>query len=591
MLTRTDIDDLKRVFAPAPPPGDFPPDDDYQAPTEYPDSAAGEPDLSGQLQPSAALLTLVCPPAWRDVPLDPMRWLATNRIPAGDVTILSGDGGGGKTTVALQLAVSVEQDLGDWLGTVCEAGPVIFFSGEEPEAEMRRRLHRTARKRGIDPSNLENLHFHFADPDACLLSTSRRDGTMAPTALFASLATAARDIRPTLIVVDSIAATFGGNQNDRVHARTFVGLFRTLARQVDCAVLLLDHPSLSGITSGTGRGGSMDWQNATRARLHLETIADEDGGTGRVLEVKKTNYGPAGEKVKLQWEDGCFVLEAAASAPHQAAVYSQANQIYLDCLDAVTAQGRHVCHAKGRGFAPKAFAEMPQANGMTWKAFQAAQERLFAAGPSKTSRTGRPQRAPSALPGRSEMSLRSACDPHASTCDPPATRLRSSYLSAFYHPAIHCDPPVFNPPTPLCVFARAFPDRAPTGCAGAALGRNTPDRTRHAGKTAQERHNPSDRVREPSSRASRCSECAGISSCRTYPGVTSILDQWWSDVEVPATAHVGRCLARAIEAENISRRGGQAHSHTFSTRYAAPRLTVGRFRRRAIDCADTVQTR
>lgn len=64
----------------------------------------------------------------------------------------------------------------------------------------------------------------------------------------------------------------------------------------------------------------------------------------------------------------------------QGAAYSLADQTYLECLDAATAQGRHVCHAKGRSYAPKAFADMPQANGMTWKAFQSAQERLFAAG-------------------------------------------------------------------------------------------------------------------------------------------------------------------------------------------------------------------
>ena len=105
--------------------------------------------LDGEFEkepPPPAPLSLICPPAWRDVPLEPMRWLATNRIPAGDVTILSGDGGGGKTTVALQLGVAVEHGLGDWLGAVCETGPVIFFSGEEPEAEMRRRLHRVAGK-------------------------------------------------------------------------------------------------------------------------------------------------------------------------------------------------------------------------------------------------------------------------------------------------------------------------------------------------------------------------------------------------------------------------------------------------------------
>jgi hypothetical protein len=99
-----------------------------------------------------------------------------------------------------------------------------------------------------------------------------------------------------------------------------------------------------------------------------------------VLEVKKTNYGPNGEKVRLQWEDGSFVIEGTASAPHQAAANTTADERYLDCLDATTAQGRHVSHAKGRGYAPKAFAEMPQANGMTARAFQMAQERLFAAG-------------------------------------------------------------------------------------------------------------------------------------------------------------------------------------------------------------------
>jgi RecA-family ATPase len=271
-----------------------------------------------------------------------MRWLATNRIPAGDATILSGDGGGGKTTVALQLAVAVEQDLGEWLGTTCEAGPVIFFSGEEPEHEMRRRLDRVARHRGLEAADIEGLHFHFANPDGCLLGIARPNGPIAPTPLFEALRSAALKIRPALVVVDSIAATFGGNQNDRVHARSFVGMFRTLAREADCAVLLLDHPSLSGLTNGTGRGGSMDWQNATRARLHLETIAGADDGTERQLEVKKSNYGPPGEPVKLRWQEGCFVPVGSTPAPAQAAATSAADQIYLECLDIKTARGEKV---------------------------------------------------------------------------------------------------------------------------------------------------------------------------------------------------------------------------------------------------------
>ncbi|UGY15571.1 AAA family ATPase [Bradyrhizobium septentrionale] len=331
-------------------------------------------------EPAPAVpLALICPPAWRDLPLEEMRWLATNRIPAGDATILSGDGGGGKTTVALQLSIAVERGLGDWLGTTCLSGQVIFFSGEEPEPEMRRRLDRVARKRGLEPSEIAGLHFHFADPDGCLLGLSRPNGPIVPTPLFDRLCTAALEIRPALIVVDSIAAVFGGNQNDRVHARSFVGMFRRLARQADCAVLLLDHPSLSGITSGTGRGGSMDWQNATRARLHLETVSDAEEGIDRILEVKKINYGAPGEKVKLRWEDGCFVPDSAPALT-RATGFNTVDRAYLACLDRLTLQGREVREHPGRGYAPKVFADMPEANGITARAFKAAQERLFSAG-------------------------------------------------------------------------------------------------------------------------------------------------------------------------------------------------------------------
>jgi hypothetical protein len=77
------------------PPGfvdEQPPDAD--GPEDFGLPRDGEPIVDQAPSP----LALVCPPAWRDVPLEPMRWLATNRSPACDVTILSGDGGGGKTT-------------------------------------------------------------------------------------------------------------------------------------------------------------------------------------------------------------------------------------------------------------------------------------------------------------------------------------------------------------------------------------------------------------------------------------------------------------------------------------------------------------
>jgi RecA-family ATPase len=350
---------------------------------ELPEDIDGQdPGCEVPSQAPAAPLALVCPSAWQGLPIPPRCWLATERIIANDAIILSGDGGGGKTTIALQLAVSVAGDLGDWLGTTCQHGAVLFFSAEEPEEEMRRRLQSAARARGIEEHKLEQLHFHFAEPDNCLLGIGRPNGPVIRTPLFEALRAAAEAVRPALIVIDSIAATFGGNQNDRVHARTFVGLFRQMARETDCAVLLLDHPSLSGITNGTGRGGSVDWQNATRGRMYLETVTEDDAGAERVLTVKKTNYGKEGERILLRWQDGCFIPLGTAPAPARAAADAIADQTYLDCLDVATAQGRNVFHGTGKGYAPGVFADMPEAKAkrINKRGLAAAQERLLSAG-------------------------------------------------------------------------------------------------------------------------------------------------------------------------------------------------------------------
>ena len=390
-FTAAEIENLKREFAPAAPVAEEP--QVWEGPTEIPDGPASGPADGDAPKDAPPLAPLITPANWRGVPIPPMRWLATNRIPAGDVTILSGDGGGGKTTTALQLAISVAHDLGDWLGTTVESGPVIFFSAEEPENEMRRRLARAAKKRGLEADEIQNLYFYFAEPDKCTLGTGKPSNPIAPTPLFESLRKSAKAIRPALIVVDSNAATMGGNYVDRVHARTFVSLFRGLAREADCAVLLLDHPSLSGMTNGTGRAGNMDWQNAVRALLYLRSCENEQGATsGRELEVMKSNYGPRGEKVALRWEDGCYVLEGSTSAPQQAAAFNSADQTYLDCLDAATAQGRNVFPMPGKGHAPKVFADMPQAKGMTLQGLAKAQERLFAAGKIANVPFGKPSK-------------------------------------------------------------------------------------------------------------------------------------------------------------------------------------------------------
>ena len=100
--------------------------------------------------PAALPFDPITPLSWKGTEPVKQRSLAHGRIPSGDLTILSGNGGSGKTEIANSLLVSVAADLGDWLGCTVEAGPVLFVSCEEPEENIRSRIHIVAERCGTE---------------------------------------------------------------------------------------------------------------------------------------------------------------------------------------------------------------------------------------------------------------------------------------------------------------------------------------------------------------------------------------------------------------------------------------------------------
>ena len=121
---------------------------------------------NGRALPTPPSLETKTPAVWKGTEPLKQRWLAVARIPSGDLTLYSGNGGAGKTETAVQLLVSVTAGLGDWLGCVVEAGPALFLSCEEPEPNVRDRIERICRHRQIDPHAIADLHLHFPDLEA-----------------------------------------------------------------------------------------------------------------------------------------------------------------------------------------------------------------------------------------------------------------------------------------------------------------------------------------------------------------------------------------------------------------------------------------
>jgi RecA-family ATPase len=329
--------------------------------------------------------------SWEGKTIPSLRWTVRQRILKGNVAILSGDGAIGKTTIALQLAAAVSRGT-DWLGAVIEeGGPALFFSAEEPADEIHRRMAMIVEHQGIGFPDIANVHVHCRPGDDALLGAAEK-GVIRATPLLAQLTTEACDRRAALVIIEAAADVFAGDENVRGEVRQFMALLRQLAMKSDAAVLLLQHPSQAGMATGSGTAGSTHWNNAARSRLYFSAAKIRDGDepdTGlRELRVMKSNYGPAGEIVRVRWQRGVFVPESTGSAVERAAAEAPIDEAFLRCLDAATAQGRTVSDKTGRNYAPAMFERMPEAKGIKSRGFELSMARLFSGSRIKVQTVG-----------------------------------------------------------------------------------------------------------------------------------------------------------------------------------------------------------
>ncbi|WP_185982668.1 AAA family ATPase [Aureimonas mangrovi] len=328
---------------------------------------------------------------------EPLSWHVPKLIPAGLPTLLFGDGGTGKSLAALQLAVATSANR-PWLGHHVRQGPAIFMTAEDDEAEVHRRIATICAREGIDRADLDYLMVNAKVGEDALLGIWNPDTRMIePTALYNALDRAIQTSVPALLVLDTLADLFGGDENVRAQARQFVTLLRRLSRHCGTTIVCLAHPSAAGISSGTGSSGSTGWSNSVRSRLYLERSFEWAGRSDsrrlvepdpnvRILTTKKSNYGPVGGAQRLRWSDGVIVVDTAPlmiAGPAKASAIMAGEQVdekFLELLTVFRAQGRNVSPSPSASYGPSLFAKHPRAEGIKKAAFVESLRRLLDAG-------------------------------------------------------------------------------------------------------------------------------------------------------------------------------------------------------------------
>jgi RecA-family ATPase len=338
--------------------------------------------------------------SWRvDQGVPEREWGVRDLFPRRNVCLLSGEGAAGKTLLALQLGVA--HMLGrDWLGRLPEPGAFLYFGAEDETDEIHRRLTDILKHYGSDFSDLAgDFHFlSYAGKDA-VLGCAERDGLVKATPLFTQILKASITIKPVLIVLDTSADIAAISENDRAQVRQFVGLLRGLAMSSNSYVLVNTHPSLTGINTGTGLSGSTGWHNSVRARAYLTHPKSEDGAeldpNLRVLEFKKSNYGPISTSIELEWKHGVWVPIGGIGNLDKLSKEKNAERLFLTFLDRFAQQGRNVSERpKARNYAPAEFAQEGEAKAGLFKKpdFEGAMRRLFSAGAIEVQSYGPPSR-------------------------------------------------------------------------------------------------------------------------------------------------------------------------------------------------------
>lgn len=317
-------------------------------------------------------------------PIPPRDWLVHDLIPAANVSLLTGDGGTGKSLLALQLAVACAADI-NWagIGLVNRPGPAIYLSAEDDLDEIHRRLASICGASGINLARLADLQIlPRAGEDAVL--ARRADGGVRATDLCKAVDKLIQPINPRAIFIDTAADTFGGDENAKAEVRPFITILRGLAMRTGAAVVLLAHPSIAGMASGRGASGNTAWVNSVRSLLYMTRPAGDGGEAGdpdlRVLEQKKSNHSRIGTAFRLRYVDGAFASEGGASGHDRVAAQAHADRVFLKLLVLLNSQGRNVTSTFSRAFAPAVFRLHPECEGVSKPAFLISMERLLSSG-------------------------------------------------------------------------------------------------------------------------------------------------------------------------------------------------------------------
>ena len=279
-------------------------------------------------------------------PPGPRKEAVKGMISRGRVALLTGDGGGGKTLLAIQLGFNTSTtwpgpDGRRWFA----GGPEIDMAAETCVMATWEDEYDEINRRMLQNPNVPNaaglgeaLGDRFIAVDASERGPIWADDKL--TEFGEWLRKLAEFRAAKVLIIDALDSAYAGSEIDRASVRAFIGSWDGWGRRYDCTVLIVAHPP----KTEAKYSGSTAWRNGVRTLLHFERTTDDKA----ILTVDKANYAKAGEKLVLTnwrwWRATDENPEDVATAEDE-----ELRQAIRDALEAEwPLSQRGLCEAVGR---------------------------------------------------------------------------------------------------------------------------------------------------------------------------------------------------------------------------------------------------
>jgi RecA-family ATPase len=190
---------------------------------------------------SAAPLWIDATP-WIEGEIQPRPWIAKGYLMRGAVSVLSGPGSAGKSSLVVAWAIAAA--LGAKWHNFVPVAPmkVAIYNVEDDRDEQRRRLSAALRQFEVPPAAVaKNIIRLGPNGTGTLLRRDPISGRLQITAAMKALEQMIAEHRPDALVLDPLVELHDSEENDNTGVRTVMAKFRAMAAQYNMAILLIHH--------------------------------------------------------------------------------------------------------------------------------------------------------------------------------------------------------------------------------------------------------------------------------------------------------------------------------------------------------------